>query len=228
MLVTRFGYSTTPEVAPNRILVTIQVPGQTQTNKGQYCAIWTERFTRSLSCMLTRMLLYELYAEGPESTIRHIEGLHSYILNMDESIRRQQKFTIDSLAKKIKQLMGRIERLKAQLSKADCLKYKLTRRIEELQTELEKQAAGVEREVTPAARPDSHNSNFPPGLDLPGAKAANAIRRTKSLRRKSRRQDRRDLDSAGQRDRRRGLRGRRYGHLWASNRDGAQQSGGEG
>ena len=135
--------------------------------------------------MLTRRQIYELYDEGPDGTVRLIENLLSHLADVERIVGHRQQFTIDDLTKRVKQLSARIERLKAELWKVQSLNFQLTRRIQEVQTELERQEAGVEREVVTVARPDSHNSNLPPGLDLPGAKAANSIRRTRSLRRKS-------------------------------------------
>ncbi len=65
------------------------------------------------------------------------------------------------------------------------LNYQLTRRVQELQAELaRRQQEGGE--VAPAElRRDSHNSGLPPSLDLPGVKAGNAAKRTRSLRQKS-------------------------------------------
>jgi len=63
--------------------------------------------------------------------------------------------------------------------------YALIRRINELQAELERVPLAPSAEATVEVKRASHNSGLPPSLDLPGAKAANAIGRTRSLRRKS-------------------------------------------
>jgi len=61
-----------------------------------------------------------------------------------------------------------------------CLNFQLTRRFRELEAELERREGhGGE------PRRDSHNSSLPPVLDLPGVKAQNAVRRTRSLRRRT-------------------------------------------
>ena len=121
--------------------------------------------------MFTRYQLYQLYAEGREPTIQLIESLLDYIeeLKADPHNRRQRH--IKDLAARIKQLQERLERVKQKLARQECLNYELKRRITELE------AASVVR--------DSHNSSLPPALDPPAAKATNAIRRTKSLRRPS-------------------------------------------
>ncbi|HLM55562.1 MAG TPA: hypothetical protein VK422_05495 [Pyrinomonadaceae bacterium] len=56
----------------------------------------------------------------------------------------------------------------------------LTRRLQELEAELERRDSEVE-----GLRRDSHNSGLPPALDLPAAKAANSVRRTRRLRRRT-------------------------------------------
>jgi hypothetical protein len=61
----------------------------------------------------------------------------------------------------------------------------LTGRVQELQSELARQAVQSGEVVPTDVRRDSHNSGLPPSLDLPGVKAANAVKRTRSLRRKS-------------------------------------------
>jgi transposase len=121
--------------------------------------------------MFTRHQLYQLYEEGREPTIRLIESLLDYIeeLQHDPHNRRQRQIT--DLAERIAKLQARLRRVEGKLEKQQCLNYALQRRIAELE------ASAVVR--------DSHNSSLPPALDPPAAKAANAIRRTRSLRRPS-------------------------------------------
>lgn len=121
--------------------------------------------------MFTRHQLYQLYEEGREPTVRLIESLLDYIeeLKHDPHNRRQRHIT--DLSDHIAKLRARLERVKQKLVRQECLNYELKRRIAELE------AAAVLR--------DSHNSSLPPALDPPAAKAANAIRRTRSLRRPS-------------------------------------------
>lgn len=121
--------------------------------------------------MFTRHQLYQPYDEGAESTVRLIESLLDYIeeLKADPHNRRQRQ--IDELAARIAKLQERLGRVKLKLGRQECLNYELQRRIAELE------AATVVR--------DSHNSSLPPALDPPVARAANALRRTRSLRRPS-------------------------------------------
>jgi predicted RNase H-like nuclease (RuvC/YqgF family) len=97
--------------------------------------------------MLTKRQIYELYYEGPEATVRLIENLVSHLADVEKIVGHRQQFSIDGLTKKVKQFSARIERLKAELWKVQSLNFQLTRRLQELQIELERQEAGVEREV---------------------------------------------------------------------------------
>lgn len=121
--------------------------------------------------MFTRHQLYQLYEEGSEPTIRLIESLLDYIEELKHDPHNRQQRHIKDLAERIAKLAARLKRVEEKLAKQQCLNYELKRRIAELE------AAAVVR--------DSHNSSLPPALDPPAAKAANAIRRTRSLRRPS-------------------------------------------
>ncbi len=135
--------------------------------------------------MLTRQQLYELYHSGFERMLHFVEQLLSHLAEVERHVGHRQQYTIDRLLKDVGRLVARVERLKAQLLKQQMVNYQLTRRIQELQVELARHV-GQGSEVAPhGVRRDSHNSGLPPSLDLPGTKAANAVRRTRSLRRKS-------------------------------------------
>lgn len=121
--------------------------------------------------MFTRHQLYQLYEEGREPTIQLIESLLDYIEELKHDPHNRQQRHIKDLSDRIAKLQARLERVKQKLARQECLNYELKRRIAELE------AAAVVR--------DSHNSSLPPALDPPAAKAANAIRGTKSLRRLS-------------------------------------------
>jgi transposase len=121
--------------------------------------------------MFTRHQLYQLYEEGREPTIRLIESLLDYIEELKHDPHNRQQRHIADLAGRIRKLQDRLKRVEEKLAKQLCLNYELKRRIVELE------AAAVIK--------DSHNSGLPPALDPPAAKAANAIRRTRSLRRPS-------------------------------------------
>src|SRR5215207_7758022 len=121
--------------------------------------------------MFTRHQLYQLYEEGREPTIHLIESLLDYIEELKHDPHNRQQRQIADLAERIQKLQARLERVGEKLEKQQCLNYALQRRIAELE------AASVVR--------DSHNSSLPPASDPPAAKAANAIRRTRSLRRPS-------------------------------------------
>lgn len=134
--------------------------------------------------MLTRRQLYELYYEGPEATIHLVEHLLEELADQERILGHRQQQIIDVLRDRNERQAQQLKRIKEKLWRQESLNYQLQRRIQELQAELQRWETG---EQTPAREPhrDSHNSSLPPALDLPGAKAANSIRRTRSLRRKS-------------------------------------------
>src|SRR5215213_5435016 len=121
--------------------------------------------------MFTRHQLYQLYEEGREPTIHLIESLLDYIEELKHDPHNRQQRHIKDLAERIAKLQARLKRVEERLARQQCLNYELRRRIAELE------AAAVVR--------DSHNSSLPPALDPPAARAANALRRTRSLRRPS-------------------------------------------
>ena len=121
--------------------------------------------------MLTRQQLYELYYEGPEATLRYIEGLLEELADQRHILGQHQQRLNDAQHERNEKQAGQLQRVKERLARQECLNYALRRRITELE------AASVVR--------DSHNSSLPPSLDPPAARAANAIRRTTSLRRPS-------------------------------------------
>jgi len=129
---------------------------------------------------LTRQQLYELYDEGPEPTIHLIESLLEELADFERILGARQRRIIDSQRERNRRQAVLLKRVKEELWRQQSLNYRLTRRIQELQAELERRDAEA---VEP--RRDSHNSSLPPALDLPAAKAANSVRRTKSLRRKT-------------------------------------------
>jgi len=121
--------------------------------------------------VLTRQQLYELYYEGPEATLHYIEGLLEELADQERILGEHQQRIIDAQHERNERQARQLQRVKQKLARQECLNYELKRRITELE------AAAVVR--------DSHNSSLPPALDPPAAKAANAIRRTRSLRRPS-------------------------------------------
>ncbi|MDQ3651904.1 MAG: hypothetical protein M3458_16855, partial [Acidobacteriota bacterium] len=143
------------------------------------------RFGRSVRHMLTRQQLYELYHSGFERMLHFVEQLLSQSGRVERHVGHRQQYTIDRLLKDFGQLARRVERLKTQLLKQEMLNSQLTRRIQELQVELAQRERQGSEMAPQNVRRDSHNSGLPPSLDRPGVKAANAVRRTRSLHRKS-------------------------------------------
>ena len=121
--------------------------------------------------MLTRQQLYELYYEGPEATLHYIEGLLEELADQERILREHQRRIIEAQHERNEKQARQLQRVKERLARQECLNYELKRRVAELE------AAHVVR--------DSHNSSLPPSLDPPAAKAANSVRRTRSLRRPS-------------------------------------------
>jgi transposase len=133
-----------------------------------------------LTLSLTRRQLYELYYEGPEPTIRLIEDLVEQLADFEHILGARQQSIIEAQHERNERLAARLKRVEEKLVRKECEVYQLTRRVQELQTELEH----VRLEQGEVRR-DSHNSGLPPSSDPPAAKAKNAVRRTRSLRRKS-------------------------------------------
>ena len=135
--------------------------------------------------MFTRQQLHELYHAGFDRMAHFVEQLLSHLAEVERHVGHRQQSTIDRLLKDGGRLAKRVERLKAQLLKQEMVNYQVTRRLQELQTELARRDTEGGEVIPVDVRRDSHNSGLPPSLDLPAAKAAHAVRRTRSLRRKS-------------------------------------------
>ncbi len=130
--------------------------------------------------MPTRQQLHEIYYQGPDATVEFIENLYSYVANRTQSIGHQQRITISSLSAKLMRLQSQLKRAKDKLSQQQCLTHQLTRRVQQLEAALQQKIPSSAHVET-----DSHNSNLPPSSDRPAAKAANAVRRTRSLRQRT-------------------------------------------
>jgi len=114
--------------------------------------------------VLSRRQLYELYWEGPDSVIRHVESLYDYISASEPPAVVSLRRTVASQLEVIKKLQARVKRLRHQLEHQQCLSHQLRLRLSELGSAVGK---------------DSHNSSLPPSTDPPAA------RRTRSLRRRT-------------------------------------------
>ena len=136
-----------------------------------------------LTLSLTRRQLYELYYEGAEPTIRLIEDLIEQLADFERLLGERQQRIIDAQHERNERLAARLKRVEERLARKECEVYALTRRVRELQAEVERLTASGEV-AGGEVRRDSHNSGLPPSSDPPAAKAQNAVRRTRSLRRK--------------------------------------------
>jgi transposase len=138
-----------------------------------------------LTLALTRRQLYELYYEGAEPTIRLIESLIEQLSDFERILGAHQQRIIDAQHERNERLAARLKRVEQKLVCKECEVHQLTRRIQELQAEIERVGLAQGEVVGGEVRLDSHNSGLPPSSDPPGAKAARAVRRTRSLRRQS-------------------------------------------
>jgi hypothetical protein len=111
------------------------------------------------------------WEEGGGGRDAEIEGLLAELADQRRILSQHQQRLIDAQHERNEQLAGRLQRVKERLARQECLNHQLKRRVAELE------AAQVTR--------DSHNSSLPPSLDPPAVKAANSVRRTRSLRRPS-------------------------------------------
>lgn len=111
-------------------------------------------------------------------TIHLIEGLLEELADQERILGERQQRIIDAQHERNERQAVQLKRVKEKLERQVCLNYQLTRRLQELQAELERHEGGE-------VRRDSHNSGLPPASDPPAVKAQNAVRRTRSLRRQT-------------------------------------------
>jgi transposase len=137
--------------------------------------------------MLTHQQVYELYWQGPEAVARFINSLYLHIERQEELLGHRQQQTITALSEKLARLNKQLQRVKRKLATQECLVYELTRRLQQAQqalADLQPQPPASAAGTRPSGK-DSHNSSLPPSSDLPAVKQANALRRTRSLRRRT-------------------------------------------
>lgn len=130
-----------------------------------------KRGAATLSLVLTRQELYELYYQGPEPMVRLVENLLGHIAEVEHYLGHRQQQTIDSLSEQVTRLKRQLKTVKEHLAEQQCLNHQLQRRVAELEA--------MPAEPTEQVVRDSHNSHRPPSSDLP------FIKRTRSLRRPS-------------------------------------------
>jgi transposase len=95
--------------------------------------------------------------------------------------------TINDLSLRLAKVNKQLKRVKDKLATQDCLVYELTRRLQQAQealVELQQKEQDCLGNLTNRRR-DSHNSNLPPSTDPLAVQAANSLKRTRSLRRKT-------------------------------------------
>ena len=102
-----------------------------------------------LTLALTRRQLYELYDEGVEPTIRLIESLIEQLADFERILGEHQQRIIDAQHERNERLAARLKRVEEKLARRECEVYALTRRVRELQAEVERlgraqvEAAGI-------------------------------------------------------------------------------------
>lgn len=126
--------------------------------------------------LLSDAHLNRIYAQGTPAIVGLIRRLEGRIQNMEAQLIRSPQPVIASLSKELSTAKRTLARQTDELIRERQLNHHLRGRIRELEREIERGAATVER--------DSHNSSLPPSLDPPWQK----VKRTRSLRKKSGRQ----------------------------------------
>jgi transposase len=124
-----------------------------------------------LTLSLTRRQLYELYHEGAEPTIRLIEDLIAQLADFERILGERQQRILDARHERNERQAARLKRVEEKLARKECEVYALTRRLQELQAELERIMLAQGEVANGEVKRDSHNSGLPPSLDLPAAKA---------------------------------------------------------
>jgi len=138
--------------------------------------------------MLTRHQLYELYDQGADAMVQFVTDLVEEVAEQRQGRAipvHYLEHTNEALAAVIRKLQSQLTRVKERLARKECQVAVLTLRVQELQSELARRDRAGGELMPGDVRRDSHNSGLPSSLDLPGMKAKNAVKRTRSLRRKS-------------------------------------------
>lgn len=92
---------------------------------------------------------------------------------------------IEARTEAIRKFQSQLTRVKECLARKGCRAAMLTHHVQEIRSELVRRDRASGELMPTDVRRDSHNSGLPTSLDLPGVKSANAVKRTRSLRRKS-------------------------------------------
>ena len=136
--------------------------------------------------MFERQRLVDLYYSGIKPTLHFIDELLDELADQERLLGHRQQRMIDAQRQTIEKFRTQYLRAKDKIEHLQVVNHQLKRRVQELQAALaasasQSQGAGVQQ-VTCVDR-DSHNSSLAPSSDMPGAKAKNAARRNRSLRR---------------------------------------------
>ncbi len=67
--------------------------------------------------MLTNQQLFEIYHSGPDVMLHYVEKLLAHLAEVGCHVGHWQQYSIDTLSKRVKELMARVERLKTRVAK---------------------------------------------------------------------------------------------------------------
>jgi transposase len=117
--------------------------------------------------------IQRFYYQGVDAVIRVIHRLEDQLEDARAQLITKPESLITLLRKELQSVKRTLAQKSDELLRERQLNHQLSRRVHELEREIDSGAPAVDR--------DSHNSNLPPSLDLPWKK----VKRTRSLRRKS-------------------------------------------
>ena len=123
--------------------------------------------------MINERYFLSLYCQGARAVLRYVEQLEQRIEDAEARVRSRQQAQVERLTKELARTQATLAGKTRLLIEQRQLNHQLTVRLRELEREIERGSAHVER--------DSHNSSLPPSLDPPWQK----VPRTRSLRKKS-------------------------------------------
>jgi transposase len=123
--------------------------------------------------LVDRDYIFTLYQMGVGAIFRYFQQIENRVEDAEARAARAHDVQTAHLAKELASTKRTLARKSQQLLAERQLNHQLCRRIRELEREVERGTAAIER--------DSHNSSLPPSLDLPWKK----VKRTRSLRQKT-------------------------------------------
>jgi transposase len=123
--------------------------------------------------IVDRNYIFTLYSMGAGAVFRYLQQLEQRVEDAEARITCSQQALVQKLSRELASTKRTLARKSQQLVHECQLNHQLTRRIRELEHEIERGTQAIKR--------DSHNSSMPPSLDPPWKK----VKRTRSLRKKT-------------------------------------------